>query len=79
MHPLTEAEWDAFRTGADTIGRAIRLYCYGTVRYTDAFGVKHWTNFNHRYDYAVIGESGEKPNWFAVRPPIHNDIGSYTD
>jgi hypothetical protein len=30
-------------------GRTARLYVWGTLDYTDAFGATHWTNFCHEY------------------------------
>jgi hypothetical protein len=34
-----------------------RLYAYGTVRYTDAFGHPHYSNFSQSFVYNALGRA----------------------
>jgi hypothetical protein len=54
MEPLPETEVWKIKDG-----RMYRLYAHGTVRYTDAFGKRHYTNFSHSFVWA--DEQGVSP------------------
>jgi hypothetical protein len=47
--PISGSDLGAVMNGMRVNGKQLALYCYGTARYTDTFGKRHWTNYCHLY------------------------------
>jgi hypothetical protein len=74
--PISGSDIGAVMNGMSVNGKQLALYCYGTARYTDTFGKRHWTNYCHLYGGPLPyeGVAGTKPGeGTAATYHRHND------
>lgn len=75
------ADYDALARGEDRTGKDSRLYCFGRVEYTDAFGSRHWTDYCYYQEpEAFMVTPGKKVRRKSILRycHLHNEIGTYS-